>query len=217
MKKDNGNYLLKYLRNPTKYLAFILLVFTTFFVAASGCRSGERISLDVEQQFGAETIQKEVVAKISRLVLGNIEVTGRFRMIKEKGVLRAALPPANPGFQDIDPEFGVPRGFHPALINEIALILDVKPNITLLDMAPAPPDIPPDWERDYDIIILPEGRGGCGAGKGAKFFFTGPESGWKTLCVAGEGEALILAVKEILSYLNESGIFARLHKNYVNP
>ena len=130
-------------------------------------------------------------------------------------VERVALPPPESPFLELDPELGIPGGFTPALVGEIALLLGVKPNIKILEQTPSLPNYPAGWEEKYDLLALPEGAGGYPGGRVVKYFFSGQESGWKIFCAAGDAEGMMQAVEHIFSYLNETGIYNRLYRNYV--
>ena len=104
-----------------------------------------------------------------------------------------------------------------ALASEMALILEVKLNITGLDNPPDLPHYPKDWQKEFDIVFIPEGNSGCPSKQELKYFYSGPDSGWKNLCVSGTDNTSIDAVREILTYLNETGIFAQLYATYVQP
>jgi len=200
---------------PPKAISLLL----SFLLAAtiSGCpHVKNRINTpETAQNRSADTIQAEIMEKVSERILESVPQKGRLRKIRERGVIRVALPPPNPPFQERDNEFGLPVGFTPALATEIARAMNVKPNISILDALPSPGFASSSWETDYDLIFLPEGAGGCRSGQSTRYFFSGHESGWKTICATGDGKALAMAIREILSYLNETGIYARLYNNYV--
>jgi len=181
--------------------------------AQAGCSSGEKEKN--RPRTGADTIQEEVVERISQRVLKEAEESGRLKEVRERRVLRVALPPPEAPFQEVDPELGAAGGFTPALAGEIALILRVKPLVEVLDRVPDLPGYPAGWEEKYDLVALPEGAAGCPAERSVKFFFSGPGKGWKTFCAAGESDSLARAVEYIFSYLNETGIYTRLYGTYV--
>lgn len=199
------------------YRSYTLLpVFALFvlFIAAGCADGGRRDTAPAAMTDTPDTIQEEVMGKISRRVLAPIPDEGGLREVRDRGVLRVALPAGQKPFQYPDPRFGLPSGFNPALANEIASILEVKPNITLLEKAT---DInAPEKFHEYDLVFLESQDRPCPSGKTIKYFFDGAGD-WKVLCVSESGgPELADAIEEILIYLNETGIFARLYQNYVD-
>jgi ABC-type amino acid transport substrate-binding protein len=197
-----------------QHIAKILPILTIAALLA-GCAGAGKNSKSAVKQPGADTIKEEVVRKISDRVIGGIPITGRLQEIKKRGILRVALPPEETPFQSLDPNLKLPIGFNPALVAEIALILDAKPNITILDRTPDLPSYPPRWKDDYDLIFLPGSQAGCPKNQSFPYFYTKTPPGWKIICAAGDDGAFPSAVGEILTYLNETGIFAQLYRTYV--
>ena len=152
-----------------------MTVFPILFL--NGCGGGdgnEDVRTGSPAAGGGETIQEEIMQRVSSRVLEDVPDEGRLRIVRGRGVLRAAFPPPEPGFQESDPEFGLPVGFNPSLVAEIARVMGVKPNMTILDRPPSQPYVPRDWEEKYDLLFLPPGAGVCGEGQEVKYFYTGP-------------------------------------------
>ena len=161
----------------------------------------------------ADTITDEVITKISNKVIGHIEICGKLEEIKNRGILRVALPAEKKPFQFLDPEYGIPDGFHPALVYEISRIIGVKPNITIPDDILISSFSGNNWESEFDMIITDNKRL-CDKERAHPFFFSGYDNGWKIICTS-DSESFSEAIDEILIYLNETGIFAQLYTGYV--
>ncbi|MFA6449422.1 MAG: hypothetical protein WCX65_08145 [bacterium] len=197
----------------TKYLTIIFLCLSVAVLL--GCARGRtKTSAGLARPAGSD-IRADVVRKISSRVIGDIPSTGRLETVKKRGILRVALPPQEPPFQSLDPAMNLPVGFNTALVSEIALILEVKPNITILERQPDLSSYPTDWADKYDLIFLDGPAGACPRNQGIAYFYNGAAAGWKTICAADPNAALSSAVKEILVYLNETGIFAQLYRTHV--
>jgi len=193
---------------------FCLAVFIVAALAGCG-RGAGKSGAGAARPADAGTIRSEVVRNISGRVIGEIPVAGRLGEIKKRGILRVALPPAEPPFQSLDKTLNLPVGFNPALVAEIALILEVKPNTSILDRQPDPRSYPADWTRKYDLVFLPETAAGCPPKQNIPYFYAGAAAGWKTICAADPDGGFSSAVREILIYLNETGIFAQLYRTHV--
>ncbi len=181
-------------------------------IASCADISGNKSSSGAQSD-APETIQKEVMGRISRRVLSQIPDAGRLKEVRARGVLRVALPATEKPFQYPDPRFGLPAGFNPSLANEISSVLEVKTNIVMAGEVNKSKNS--DWHDKFDVMFLTGETQDCEGGRRIKYFFTGVE-GWKTLCVSEQGgPELSAAVVEILIYLNETGIFARLYHDYV--
>jgi ABC-type amino acid transport substrate-binding protein len=198
-----------------KFAALAPLVL--FFAVSGGCTGGEKNAAAAKNTSDAGTLRSEVIRKISGRVIGGIPNKARLGEIRKNGILRVALTPEEPPFQSLDPALKLPVGFNPALAAEIALILEVKTNLTILNGTAGSGGVPPDWGKKYDLLFLPEGAAGCPAKNSVPYFYAGPGGGWKTICAAGPGGQLTDAVREIMTYLNETGIFAQLYRTHVSP
>jgi ABC-type amino acid transport substrate-binding protein len=197
--------------NPLRHAAALLILATLF----SGCGAHDKDRTSAVPA-NADTLQREVIHKISMRVIGGISASGKLSEIKKRGVLRIALPPAEPPFQSVDPNLGIPIGFNPALAYEIATILEVKPNIVILDSNPRRREANIALEKSFDLLFLPERSDACAPGGSLPYFYSGPGAGWKTICSAETDGPLTIALKEILTYLNETGIYAQLYGTYVS-
>ncbi len=154
--------------------------------------------------------------KISGRVIGGIPAKGRLGEVRKRGILRVVLPPAEPPFQYLIPTLRTPAGFTPALVYEIAALLDVKANVTIFDPENPQGKANGSKSSDFDVAVVND-TGSCGKAKEIPFFYTGKGSGWKRFCVAGPGDELSEAVERILTYFNETGIFTQLYMTYVKP
>jgi ABC-type amino acid transport substrate-binding protein len=197
-------------RNIIICAVFILIA----ALSSCGNRAGKN-TRDTAKPADSGTIHSEIERKISGSVIGDIPLVGRLAEIKKRGILRVALPPEYPPFQSLDPALKLPLGFNPALSAEIARILEVKTNITILDKTPSLPSNPENWNDKYDMLFLPESVAGCQAKQSIPYFFTAGATGWKTICIADTDGNLTTAVREILVYLNETGIYSQLYRTYV--
>jgi ABC-type amino acid transport substrate-binding protein len=181
----------------------------------AGCAGEGEKNKKSNPQAGADTIREEIVQKISDRVIGGIPVTGRLQEIKKRGILRVALPPKEPPFQSLDPTLKLPIGFNPALVAEIALILEVKPNITILGGTSGAGSLPAGWSTKYDLVFLTEYDSDCPAKQKIPYFYNIARPHWKSICVADTDGGFTSAVNETLTYLNETGIFAQLYQTHV--
>jgi hypothetical protein len=197
-------------RYTKKILSALILL-----ALASGCAGGGRESRNSNTRAGADTIREEIVRKISDRVIGDIPVTGRLQEIKKRGILRVALPPEEAPFQSLDPTLKLPVGFNPALVAEIALILEVKPNITILGGTSGSDSLPAGWDTKYDLVFLDGNVPACPAKQKIPYFYTLDSPHWKTICAADTDGGFTSAVIETLTYLNETGIFAQLYQTHV--
>lgn len=186
-------------------------------IALAGCAAKPKENHIQTGPKNADTLRSEVLRKISERVIGGIPITGRLAEIKERGAILVALPPEDPPFQSIDPALGLPVGFHPALATEIALLLEVKPNITILKNEQSFQMLDPANGKKYDLVFLPEKSEDCPDDRKLPYFFTGSKKGWKTICVVDNDGSLTAAVREILTYLGETGIYTQLYLTYVRP
>jgi len=179
----------------------------TAFIAA-GCAGARRASAPASPIPSADSIQSEIIHTISKRLTAGLPDSGRLKAARERGVLRVAVvfSPDN-ALCHFDPDIGAPRGFIPELAAEIALMLEIKPNVELLNQGERPgPEI--------DIVFLPEGVGGCESNNLIPYYYT-PELGWKHICVMDDDGSLKEAVARILSHMNSTGIFAQLHMAHV--
>ncbi len=199
-----------------KTTAISLTAFFVMIVFMSGCAANKDKRTDSLPVKQPDTIRAEVVRQISKRVLTGIPVEGRLSEVKKRGILKVALFPDDERLQRLDANFKVPVGFNPALTSEIAGILEVKPNITILGATEASGGWRSDFGEKYDLVFLPEGRTKCPEKNQIPYFYTGASNSWKKICVSDSDGAFTSAVKEILIYLNETGIFAQLYKTHVD-
>ncbi|HOO56274.1 MAG TPA: hypothetical protein PLN69_05600 [bacterium] len=190
-------------------------IFLIAFLCAAGCNKTLVNKQDTSPTAvnEADTITDEVITKISNKVIGHIEISGKLEEIKNRGILRVALPAEKKPFQFLDPEYGIPDGFHPALIYEISRIIGVKPNITIPDDILISTFSSGKWDNEFDMIIT-DNKKLCAQESSHPFFFSGADNGWKIICTSDSG-SFSDAIDEILVYLNETGIFAQLYTGYV--
>lgn len=194
---------------------FIMAIFCTAF--NFGCADKSEPEKDVPpapQGTGSApaTLSEKVQHQISVQVIGDIPDAGRFKEVKTRGILRVALPPAEPPFQSVMPEFNQPVGFNVALAGAIAGVLEVKQNVTIL----RPEDVSKlNSDRRtadyYDIVFRNPGMSVCQPGHSIPFFFRGQNQGWLTMCVGGDDENLFNAVNNAMSYFTEAGVFSSIY------
>ncbi len=187
----------------------LLSFFFVALVLTSGCGGGAGNRSSGETPDRTDTIREEVVRKISRRVLSGIKLEGSLAAVKRRGILRVALAPDSPLLQHLDPNFNIPTGFNPELVAQIASMLEVKPNITMLDA------VPDTISGDYDLIFQPEGGKLCSENSEIRYFYNGRTNEWRTICIADSDPGLTAAIREILIHLNETGIFAQVFKTNV--
>lgn len=197
---------------------FIFLCAAVIIVALIfGCGRSVEKNASAKKTTDPGTLRSEVIRKISEKVIGGIPNSARLADIRRSGIIRVAYPAEQSPFQSLDPALKLPVGFNPALAAEIAQILEVKTNNTILSNPPDSKFPPQNWQSKYDLLFMPEEAHGCPAENSIRYFYSGTGKGWKTICAAGSGRELPDAVGEIMTYLNETGIFAQLYKTHVQP
>lgn len=213
MRMGKGRKVLKYL--VSGLTVFVLVAVLVF----SGCDGGgsiapdENLSLNEASSY-SETIQQEVMKKISEKVLGDVPLKGDYEKIMERGVLRVALPDTKEPYVMVDPEFGIPSGMFPALLSEISNVMILKLNMEVLPEDQYAKLLKGDYSQKYDMYVVLDGEINC-PGQINIFYSATSEGSWKSLCIAGEeGDELEVVVGEILTYFNKSGIFARIYERY---
>lgn len=160
----------------------------------------------------SETIQLEVMKKISDKVLGDIPNNNELARVRERGVLRVALPPGESEYVKVDPEFGMPGGLFPALLSEISNVMLLKLNMEALSEEDYSKLLKGDNYDKYDIFVVLDEVAACPY---QTRVFYNVKDGWKSLCVASDkGDEMWEALNGILNYLNKSGIFARIYDRY---
>lgn len=189
--------------------AFVFFAFSLY-----GCSKNNRSTDPVETSSStSETIQIEVMKKISEKVLGDIPNANELAKVRERGVLRVALPGGvESKYISVDPEFGMPGGLFPALLSEVSNVLLLKLNMEVLPDEEYANLLNGEYYDKYDIYVVLDEMSTCPYE--TKVFYN-KSDGWKSLCVATDkGEEISDALKEILNYMNKSGIFARIYERY---
>ena len=164
---------------------------------------------------GPATLSEKVQRKISARVIGDIPKTGKLREVRQRGILRVALPPEEPPFQSMRAVLKQPAGFNVSLAGAIANVLEVKPNITILKQKDINRinDAGAGGAR-YDIVFRNPGMAICASDRSLPYFYAGHEKSWLTLCVSGEDDSLKKAVENTLAYFAETGIFTSMYSDY---
>ncbi|MFH1538081.1 MAG: hypothetical protein ABIH66_03925 [bacterium] len=154
---------------------------------------------------GVGLLSQEIIEKISSRVLAGVPETELLKDIHMRGVLRVELPEEEFPFQYT--LAGRPAGFNVDLIHEIGWVLGAKPNVEIgrTEMG---------GMEELDFFIYKSKKDGEVAIGGIPFFFLGEEQGWLVMYVTDGDEGLTEAIKRILDYLEETGVFARLYRRY---
>lgn len=194
-------------------LAALVMVVTIVFQGCAGGHSGAPEENNAASSF-SETIQQEVMKKISEKVLGDVPLKGDYAKIMERGVLRVALPQPEEPYVTVDPEFGIPGGMFPALLSEMSNVMILKLNMEVLSEDEYPKLLKGDNSQKYDMYVVLEDESNC-THKTNVFYAADSDGAWRSLCITGaEGDELEEVVAEILTYFNKSGIFARIYERY---
>lgn len=187
----------------------------TFLAAYSGCNKHAPAPASPAGPPGPATLSEIVQRKISARVIGEIPREGTLREIRQRGILRVALPPEEPPFQSMSKLIKQPVGFNVALAGAIANVLEVKPNITILKQNEINGinDAGGSTQR-YDIVFRTPATSVCAASRSLPYFYIADDKTWLTLCVSGDDDSLMEAVENTLAYFAETGIFTSLYSDY---
>lgn len=179
------------------------LVIAALAVLVCGCP--EKTERPQSPQPEDALLSQEIMRRVSERTLAGVPKTELMRDIRKRGVIRVELPAEEKPFQYAS---GARiEGFNADLVREIALVLGVKPNIEIGSGDGRGVD-------ELDFFIYREGVGSGRRLGGKRFFYLGEKEGWLAVYVAGGDKGLSAAVENILDYLQETGIFARLYRKH---
>ncbi|MEW6200734.1 MAG: hypothetical protein AB1546_02075 [bacterium] len=212
------SYRPSHISHLASYISLITLL-TTLMVSVSfyltGCAGGKgegAATKELKEQ-SAPLLSEEILKKISQRVLADVPNTERLRQVQKMGILRVGLPPFEIPFQYMNEEMDLMVGFNVDMTDEIARILGAKTNLQILDWMDGNYQTGSTNGR-LDIFIFNTGEGHCNGGTEVPTFYFGHGKGWQKICIPDADRGMAEAIKQILDYLDETGIYARIYRNY---
>ena len=183
-----------------------------YFTGCAGGKGEDAPTKELKERT-APLLSEEILKKISQRVLASVPNTERLRQVQKMGILRVGLPPFEMPFQYMDEEMDIMVGFNVDMADEIARILGAKTNFQTLDWKNGNYQAE-NTNGGVDIFIFNSMEGHCDGGTEVPTFYLGQGKGWQKICIPDADRGMSRAMKQILDYLDETGIYARIYRNY---